>query len=253
MRPAHRIPRLSLALSIAAIATHVLPGLPPHLEFQRAALAQGEAWRWLSAHLTHFDGNHLAWDVGVLLALGAMIERDSPQRFAAALALAAVTITPAVWFFQPHFTAYRGLSGLDSAAFGLLAGTLMQRPHRDARWCGWIALVAFAAKSLVELMTARTVFAAGAGYAPVPLAHLLGLFAGLTVAFRRARRPATLPGKPIGRLVDKPGLLEGCRNQPPARIAGVDVAQSPGDADGHRAARITQVVDMRVEQAQITQ
>ncbi len=173
-----RFPIITVTLAAIALAAHVLPGATEALQFDRSAFARGEWWRWVTAHVTHFDANHLGWDVGALLVLGAMVERESRARSLAAVALAALTITPAVWLWAPQFETYRGLSGLDSALFGLLAGNLFQRAERVPRVVGAFALVGFGAKCAFELATGVTVFAAGDSYAPVPLAHLIGLLAG---------------------------------------------------------------------------
>lgn len=180
-----RLPVLTLILAAAALAAHAIPGATEFLQFDRAALARGEAWRWLTAHLTHFGANHLAWDVGALLALGWSCETHSRRRFAAAVILSAVAITPAVWTWQPQFAVYRGLSGIDSALFALLATSLLQRASHLEKLTGAAALLAIAAKCLVELATHTTLFADGVGYAPVPLAHAIGLLAGVAAALPR--------------------------------------------------------------------
>lgn len=180
----HRIPFLSLILAALALGVHALPGASEALQFDRTAIAGGEWWRWLTAHLTHFDANHLAWDVGVLLALGWTCERDSRAQCGAAIALAAIAITPAVFLWQPQFETYRGLSGIDSALFGLLAASLMRRQGRAPRLVGGLALLGIVTKCGIELATGVTVFAQGDAYAPVPLAHLVGTLAGAISAVR---------------------------------------------------------------------
>lgn len=183
-----RIPLISLTCAALALAVHTLPGANEALQFDRAALAHGEHWRWLTAHFAHFGMNHLAWDVAVLLVLGCLCESVSRIRTVLALGLAAATITPVVWFWQPEFTTYRGLSGLDSAMFGLFAATLVRRDERAAKLVGFLALVGFGAKCAAELATGATVFAAGTGYAPVPLAHALGLACGALAGHLRPHR-----------------------------------------------------------------
>lgn len=189
-----RLPWLTVAIAVTAVALHLLPSTAAWLQFDRTALAHGELWRLFTAHLVHFGGNHLAWDVAVFAALGFACERQSRTRCALALAFAAATITPAVWFAQPHFTFYRGLSGLDCALFGLLAASLLRPRQPPATALGLLSLAGFAAKCLFELTTAHTVFAAGTGYSPVPLAHLVGLLAGCLAAFiPLSRRVAQSP------------------------------------------------------------
>lgn len=177
-----RLPWLTLTVAVAAFAIHLLPGVADWLQYDRAAIGQGELWRLLTAHLAHFGGNHLVWDTAAFLTLGAAAERESRKQCATALGLSAVLIAPVLWLWQPGFQTYRGLSGLDSALFGLLAGSLLARGDRVPVVAGMLALFGFAAKCLFELATAQTVFASGAGYSPVPLAHLVGLAAGVTVA-----------------------------------------------------------------------
>ncbi|MCX6953700.1 MAG: rhombosortase [Verrucomicrobia bacterium] len=180
-----RLPWLTLSVAAAAVAVHLLPAAADWLQFDRAALGRGELWRLVTAHLTHFGANHLRWDLGVLLAFGTACERQSRRRCAAALALAAVAITPALWAGQPQFALYRGLSGLDCALVGLFAASLLRHGRAAATLVGAGTLLVFAVKCILELVTAQTVFAAGTGYAPVPLAHLVGLAACLVAAVWR--------------------------------------------------------------------
>lgn len=193
-----RIPLLTLGLAAVAIAIHFIPGAAGTLQFDRAA-ALREPWRVCTAHFTHFDTNHLVWDLGVWLVLGAMCERVSRVRFASIVAAASVAIGGAVWWWQPQFQTYRGLSGLDFALFGILAGALVENPQRNARLMGGLALCLALAKCAFELATASTLFANGTGYVPVPLAHLVGLLIGAAPALRGilANENATSARSPI--------------------------------------------------------
>jgi hypothetical protein len=111
--------------------------------------------------------------------LGIFCERASRRRSVLAIALASVAIPIAIWFWQPQFHTYRGLSGLDSALFGVFATSLIRHPAKVSRFVGVVALIGFGAKCGVEVATDATVFASGIGYAPVPLAHLVGLISGV--------------------------------------------------------------------------
>jgi rhomboid family GlyGly-CTERM serine protease len=185
-----RIPWLTLALAAATMAVPLLPGAADGLQYDRAALGRGELWRLFTAHLTHFGPNHLLWNLAVFLLLGRSTERQARPRFAIALTLAAAAIRPALGLWQPQFDFYRGLSGLDCALVGLFAASLCRRGHRPATVCGALVLAALAAKCAVELVTARPVFATGDTFAPVPLAHLVGLVAGCTAHLLGPPTPA---------------------------------------------------------------
>jgi rhomboid family GlyGly-CTERM serine protease len=175
-----RIPFLTLLLAALAVAIHLLPEfVTTGLQFERGAFAGGEWWRFISAHLTHFDSNHLAWDVAALLVLGTLVETTSRRAVAIALGVASIAIPAAIWAWQPQFETYRGLSGLDSALFGLFATSLIQRRRRPSVMLGIIALLGVGAKCSFELATGSTAFATGTGYAPVPLAHLVGVGSGV--------------------------------------------------------------------------
>ena len=210
-----RFPWLTLALAVATIAVPLLPGAADWLQYDRAALGRGELWRLCTAHLTHFGPNHLLWGLAVFLVLGCITERQSRPRFAVALALAAAAITPAVWLWQPQFALYRGLSGLDCALLGLFAASLCRRGHRAATTSGALVLAAFAAKCVFEIATARPVFAAGDTFAPVPLAHVVGLVAGCT---------APLLGSPTP---PRPLLTAACQETSPAPHSELHSLQPP--------------------------
>lgn len=197
-----RLPWITLALAGFACLAHASPALTAALEFRRAAVNEGgEWWRLLTAHLAHFGADHLRWDVAALLILGAMTERADRGRYALTLAAAALAIGAGVWAWQPQFASYRGLSGLDSALFGLVCGRLIadgrRARHGFSAALGALALVGFALKCGAELASGATVFAdsTAGGYAPVPLAHLIGLVVGLagSLNLRRASGAESRP------------------------------------------------------------
>ena len=178
-----RIPWFTLGFSALAVAVHCVPALTLGWQFDRAAIAHGQIWRFFTAHLTHFGSDHLRWDLLAFLILGALAERISRSAFLATLALSAAFITLGVWIAQPQFLTYRGLSGIDCALFGLVVTDLLvvgrRERHGFSLAVGGLTLVGFAAKCVFELATGDTVFVESTNaFAPVPLAHLLGFIAG---------------------------------------------------------------------------
>lgn len=191
MNPSRRLPWITPALAGLACLVHASPALTAALQFDRAAAARGELWRLFTGHLTHFGADHLIWDAAALLVLGILTEtRERPTNFGRLLAGSAFAISLAVWFWEPRFATYRGLSGIDSALFGLacarLVGDGRRARHAFSVWLGALALGGFALKCGFELVAGATVFAAGGvggtPYSPVPLAHLVGWAAGATAA-----------------------------------------------------------------------
>lgn len=187
-----RIPWCTLGLSGLTVAIHVFPALANSLQFDRVAVAHGQVWRFFTAHLTHFGEDHLRWDLLAFVVLGVIAEWLTRSGFLVTIGWSAVVITAGVWSAQPQFATYRGLSGIDSALFGFVIADLIvagwRARHRFSLAVGGLALAAFAAKCAFELATGGTVFVDTEGsFAPVPLAHLLGLVVGIYVAERRSR------------------------------------------------------------------
>jgi len=179
------VPVASLALVAFAIIVSLLPGIAPWLQFDRLAVAHGAVWRLFTSHFVHWSHEHLFWDALALGALGWMCEREGAVRFLATVAVAALAIPLALSFAQPEMLTYRGLSGIDSALFALLAAVITRQAIAEQNWPGLgmaiLTSIGFAAKVGFELSTGGTVFvdSAAAGMTPVPLAHIVGGLVGL--------------------------------------------------------------------------
>lgn len=176
---------VTVLLVIAAAAVQLFPGSTAWLEYRRTAVEAGELWRIVTCHWTHFGFDHFIWDVAVLAFVGALCEERSRTRLLLCIAISAVAIPLAIWTFLPDMHTYRGLSGIDSAAFGLLAVLILRDNLKPRRW-GWVAfscvaLAAFGCKIGFEMLTGSAAFVDGAaaGMIPVPLAHLVGAAAGI--------------------------------------------------------------------------
>lgn len=189
-------------LAAAVLSAAAIPGAAAWLEWDRARVAQGEAWRLVTCHLTHFTPDHLLWDAAVFIVLGAAVERRSPRRFALCTAASALAIPAAIAALAPGIATYRGLSGIDSALFALYASLVMREAAADGQR-GIVAAVVvlgigFLSKVAYEVRTGAALFVASAAargaMVPVPLAHLAGAAVGLAVAAcPRLRRGAIDP------------------------------------------------------------
>jgi rhomboid family GlyGly-CTERM serine protease len=181
------MPCASLLLSVAAAVVFLLPALGARLEYDRAAVAAGEVWRFLSSHWTHYSLDHLFWDVLAFAGLGVACEGRGRIRFLVCLAAAAVVIPLGIWLLLPGMTAYRGLSGLDSALLGLLAAELGIEGVRSQKWrevaLAAVCLGGFLLKVFLELTTGANLFVSdmGPGTVGVPLAHVIGAMVGVLV------------------------------------------------------------------------
>jgi len=176
-------------LVLAAAAVQLFPGSTAWLEYRRTAAGAGELWRILTCHWTHFGFEHFIWDAATLAFVAALCEERSRARLLLCVAASAVAIPLAVWVFLPEMQTYRGLSGIDSAAFALLAVLIFRDNVRTRRWYWAVfacaGFIAFGAKIVFELTTGGMAFVDGsaAGMVPVPLAHLIGAGAGVLAGF----------------------------------------------------------------------
>ena len=168
------------------------------LQYDRTAIAAGQAWRLVSGHWAHWSADHLAWDVAAFAALGAIAEDRSRRRFLACVFGSAAVISAGVGFLRPDLPFYRGLSGIDAALFAFVATAVAREAvanHRRATACFAIAgLGGLALKLVWELSTGSALFvdAAAAGFEPLPLAHALGAAVGAVAGAwpRRATKEA---------------------------------------------------------------
>lgn len=102
----------------------------------------------------------------------------------------------AVFLLQAGMALYRGLSGIDSALFGL-AAVLLLREHARARnpkgaWVAGLFALGFAVEIGYEFLSGGAVFMAETpGVVTVPLAHVIGAAIGIAVALpgREVRLP----------------------------------------------------------------
>src|SRR5439155_26505388 len=107
--------------------------------------------------------------------------------FLVCIAASTLAISLAVWFWLPGVTDYRGLSGVDSALFGLLFVETWSDADRAGEGRQAVVAVAcfavFVLKICFEVATGTNllVHSAGSGTIAVPLAHIAGAGVGFLV------------------------------------------------------------------------
>ena len=186
-------PWFSAGLAAAAVIAWLLPGQGAALGWEPGATP----WRLLTSQLAHWDGNHLGWDALALLILGAWAECGWPASARVAILIALVAVPPIIVLAHPGL-AFRGLSGVACA----LATVAMIRTWRDSLREDDLLAAAIAASLLLgllakiafETLAGRAVFATAALWQPLPLAHALGMGAGLLAS---VRLPKLFPCPPV--------------------------------------------------------
>ncbi len=121
--------------------------LQTQLEFDRAAIAQGQVWRLLTANFTHFTLYHLAMNALGLVVVGVLLWPSDRWR---ALIVATFVISACVglglYAFADQTHIYRGFSG---TLWGLVALGLLFS-HRGDPWFARVGLLLLAGKIIYE-------------------------------------------------------------------------------------------------------
>ena len=159
------------------------------LRYERSAIAAGEWWRLLSAHLTHLNAAHLLVNMaGVVLVWGLVVEEFSARQWLLVLLLATAAIDTGLWWLNPAIGWYVGASGLLHGL--LLAGFVSGLARRDP--VALIGLPILLAKLFIEQRGAA--LGITAGLPVVSVAHLYGVAGGAVAgAILRIRRTPPAP------------------------------------------------------------
>ncbi len=167
---------LAALLLIAALALAGAP-LTAALRYERTALANGEWWRVLTAHLVHLDAAHAVVNgAGLVLVWGIVLHELAALRWALIVLAAAVSITAGLWLLYPQVTWYVGASGV---LHGMLAAGVLVGVARGDR-VSLVALVLLVAKLGYEALAGPLAFTEGKPV--VTAAHWLGAAGGAVLA-----------------------------------------------------------------------
>jgi rhomboid family GlyGly-CTERM serine protease len=147
------------------------------LRYERSALAHGEWWRLLSAHVVHLDLRHALLNVVGLALVWALFARDySPKAWLAIVLGAIAAIDAGLWLADSTVQWYVGSSGALHGAVAAGALAHVRRGERD----GWLLAGLLGAKLLYEQAVGALPFS---GSDPVVVdAHLYGVAGGAAVA-----------------------------------------------------------------------
>ena len=178
---------------LAACAVLLLPVLAGDagreaLRYDRAALAAGQWWRLLTAHIVHLDFNHAALNSLGLVLMWALFARDyRPRQWLAVVLGSMAAIDAGLWLRDSTVAWYVGSSG---ALHGLMAaGTLAHLRRRDLD--GWILAVFIVLKIAYEQSAGALPFSDSHGGGVVVDAHLFGALGGAAIA--AFLKPSTEP------------------------------------------------------------
>jgi rhomboid family GlyGly-CTERM serine protease len=174
---------LTIFLGLLAPVLQIFPATGVWLEWNRDAIARGQVWRLVAGHWVHWSFEHFFWSAGAFALLLILCARISVRKTLICVLLSSLAIGGVLFLTKPHLA--RGLSGIDSALFMLLAISVMRNAFKESEW--WRAAVGagliagFIAKIAYEATTGNTVFASSAGMVVASLAHATGAVIGALV------------------------------------------------------------------------
>ena len=183
---------IALALLCAALLAATLGGeaVRSALRYDRNALAAGEWWRLVTAHLVHLNFEHAAVDVLALVLLWMLFGRDySPRGWLLVLAGAAAAIDLGLWLADSTLIWYVGSSGVLHGVFAAGVVAHLRRGEPD----GWLLGALLVAKLAYEQSVGALPLVPG----PVVVdAHLFGTVGG-TLAALACRLQPLWRGEPV--------------------------------------------------------
>ena len=173
----HRGLALLAACALLLLSTLAGEGGQALLRYERGALAHGEWWRLLSAHLVHLDLRHAVLNAAGLALVWALFARDySPKAWLGIVLGGMAAIDAGLWLGDSTVQWYVGSSGVLHAAMAAGAVAHIRTGERD----GWVLAALLAAKLLYEQSLGPLPFS---GNDPVVVdAHLYGVLGGASVA-----------------------------------------------------------------------
>lgn len=149
----------------------------PFLSLERSRIAQGEIWRLLTASFVHFGWAHTVMNLAAFaIFVFALVDAFSTRRFIALILFCCCAVGVGVYWLNPEYETYAGLSGAIHGFF--IAGFFINKRH--PLWVNGIFIAAILGKVFREHQTGyqatelQTLLPVAVAYD----AHLYGAAAG---------------------------------------------------------------------------
>ncbi len=176
------MPWWTIAFATAAVAALMVPGATELFIYDRPALARGELWRLLTAHLVHYSGAHLLNNLLVLVSAAWLVERRYRSDWLCIVALSGTAIGIGVFVFEPGVARYAGASGV---SFGLLTYVALRGLTENPRWrvvCVTVLVMIFLKLMAENLFGWQLVdWRQEAGFVTVTISHAIGAGIGALI------------------------------------------------------------------------
>ncbi len=174
---------LTAVVAVVTMAAYLMPALTSLLSIDLVNPQRLQLFQLLGCHLLHWSAEHLFWDLAMFCILGGWCERWWPKQYYITVAISALMIPLLIMVFQPNISSYRGLSGIDTAIFSLMATNVCFASLRRSDWSQAMLfgtlLMSLAGKVAYEFVTGDLLFVSDLNFIPLPLAHLIGGIVGV--------------------------------------------------------------------------
>lgn len=174
---------VTIAIVALSVLTAIFPGLASVLELDFQLAQQGEVWRWLTGHVTHFDFQHFFWDCSMFAVLSAICESRYRGGYAMVLLPCMLAVSITLSLACPQIACYRGLSGIDTTLFVWLAIDWVWATMRRGEWVSsavaGIGIVCLLGKLGYEAYSGQTLFVQADSFQPLVEAHIAGAICGM--------------------------------------------------------------------------
>ncbi len=173
---------VTIVVAVAAIIATISSAVATWCQVDFTLIADGQWWRILTGHITHYGFSHLFYDLLMFVVLGAMCEHRHRRRFASAWIAMAAGITAVIAACCDDIVVYRGLSGIDTGLFvWFIVDQCRDRWSENSKVAASLwSLPAFAliGKSIYEATTGQTLFVDSSTFIPLVQSHLAGAAIG---------------------------------------------------------------------------
>ena len=169
---------LSISIGVVILLLTTFAGSFGYLSLERLQVDRGQLWRIVTGNFVHFGWAHTLMNLAAfLLCAFALFNRESAIKFTALLLVCSLGVGTGVYFLNPEYETYAGLSGV---IHGLIVAGLLINKRHSFRING----------IFIALLFAKIIFEHLPGYRATELqtmlpvavaydAHLYGALAGL--------------------------------------------------------------------------
>lgn len=185
----------TLLVSCFVLMLHLTPSVTALFELDSRDPKQIFSYRIITCHALHWSWNHLFWDLLMFTILGAICESTDRFKYLVYLALSSILIPHIVLACHPDLVTYRGLSGIDSGLFSMLA---VDRILESKRTGDRVSMMVFSCcflcltiKIACEVYSGGNLFVSDSTFVPVPISHMTGAVSGVIISLllQQTRKP----------------------------------------------------------------